>query len=188
MTLLIVGLLVWIFAHLFKRIFPDLRQKINNRGEKFTKAFLSLLITIAVILIIIGYRHAPNVIIYDPPTFLKHLTPTFMLFAVYVFGLSVAKKNKVWLASKIRHPQLTAVKIWALAHLCSNGDLASLILFGALLVWSIFSVVLINRAEENLKLPLQVSVRYELLYALAVIILFGLAIWVHTLLGVNPFG
>ncbi|MDA0361675.1 MAG: NnrU family protein [Proteobacteria bacterium] len=188
MGLLIVGLLIWIFAHLFKRVFPDLRLRTQDRHEKFAKVFLSLLIIIATVLIVIGYRHAPNVIIYDPPTFLKHLTPMFMLVAVYIFGLSLVKRNKVWLATKIGHPQLTSVKIWALGHLCANGDLASLLLFSAFLVWAIISVIFINRSEENLKTTERVYAKYEIIYALKAAILFGLAVWVHTFLGVNPFG
>ena len=30
----------------------------------------------------------------------------------------------------MRHPQLTAVIVWAVAHLLVNGDLASIVLFG----------------------------------------------------------
>ena len=47
----------------------------------------------------------------------------------------------------MRHPQLTAVKIWAVAHLLVNGDLASLVLFGGLLAWAVVEVIVINRSE-----------------------------------------
>ena len=47
----------------------------------------------------------------------------------------------------IRHPQLTAVKLWAVAHLLVNGDSASLLLFGGLLVWAVLEVVIINKQD-----------------------------------------
>jgi uncharacterized membrane protein len=41
------------------------------------------------------------------------------------------------LRGKLRHPQLLAVKTWAVAHLLVNGDLASIMLFGGLLAWAV---------------------------------------------------
>jgi hypothetical protein len=37
----------------------------------------------------------------------------------------------------VKHPMLLAVKIWALAHLLVNGDLASVLLFGGFLAWAV---------------------------------------------------
>jgi uncharacterized membrane protein len=42
---------------------------------------------------------------------------------------------RVWL----KHPMLVGVKVWALAHLLANGDLAGIVLFGAVLVWAVVS-------------------------------------------------
>ena len=36
-----------------------------------------------------------------------------------------------------RHPMLTALMIWAFAHLLANGDLASLLLFGSFLAFAV---------------------------------------------------
>jgi hypothetical protein len=69
-----------------------------------------------------------------------------MVLAIYLYAASGAKSA---LARKMRHPQLIAVKTWALAHLLVNGDLPSLILFGGLLAWAVVSVILINRAQRD---------------------------------------
>ena len=42
---------------------------------------------------------------------------------------------------------LHSVQIWAVAHLLVKGDLASIILFGFMLLWATGSILLINRAE-----------------------------------------
>ena len=38
---------------------------------------------------------------------------------------------------KLKHPMLVGVKLWAVAHLIANGDLGSVILFGAVLAWAV---------------------------------------------------
>ena len=54
MTLLILGLLLWVGAHYFKRLAPDARAKMANQG----KAVVALLVFAALVLMIIGYRGA----------------------------------------------------------------------------------------------------------------------------------
>ena len=44
-----------------------------------------------------------------------------------------------------RHPFLWAVVLWALVHLLANGDVASLVLFGAMLVLGLVGTRLIDR-------------------------------------------
>ena len=51
----------------------------------------------------------------------------------------------------VRHPMLTAVLLWALAHVLPNGDAASLILFGAAALYALVDMPLNNariRREE----------------------------------------
>src|SRR3546814_6752710 len=45
-----------------------------------------------------------------------------------------------------RHPFLNATGLWALAHLAANGDLASILLFGAL---ALLSYAGMARSEEH---------------------------------------
>ncbi len=48
-----------------------------------------------------------------------------------------------------RHPFLWGVAVWAAGHLMVNGDAASLVLFGALLVLSIFGTVSIDAKRKR---------------------------------------
>jgi len=48
----------------------------------------------------------------------------------------------------VRHPMLTAVKLWALAHLIANGDLASIILFGAFLIYGVVDRIAVKRRGD----------------------------------------
>jgi uncharacterized membrane protein len=48
----------------------------------------------------------------------------------------------------VKHPMLTAVKLWALAHLIANGDLASMILFAAFLVYGVVDRIAVKRRGD----------------------------------------
>lgn len=54
-----------------------------------------------------------------------------MIAAAYI------PRNRI--KAMIGHPMVAGVKLWALAHLLSNGRLGDVILFGAFLVWGVFS-------------------------------------------------
>jgi uncharacterized membrane protein len=40
---------------------------------------------------------------------------------------------------RMRHPMLPAVRIWVIAHLLVNGDLGSILMFGTMLGWPVWS-------------------------------------------------
>ena len=46
----------------------------------------------------------------------------------------------------LKHPMLVAIKIWALAHLLANGDLASLVLFGSFLAFAVYDRISVKNA------------------------------------------
>ena len=103
MTLLIVGLLLWTFAHYFKRLMHGQRRKGRRRG--------------------CDCRQPCS----DGHGFMGQINNMLMRVVFFVYRLST---TTVSLRGKMRPPQLTAVKIWAVAHLFANIDLASTILLG----------------------------------------------------------
>lgn len=183
MILLILGLILWALAHLFKRLAPEARAKLGERG----KGLVTVALIAALALIIIGYRGADFISIWQPPAFLVHINNVLMLLALWVFGSSAAKGAKAWPAYKTRHPQLLSVKIWALAHLLVNGDLASIVLFGGMLAWAVVSVILINRAEPAWTAPEPAGRATYIRLAVISLVIFVLATTLHVWLGVWPF-
>jgi len=180
MILLVLGLGLWIFAHLFKRLMPEARAEMGDKG----KGLVAVAILASVVLMVIGYRAAEPVFLWFPPPFLTHLNNLLMLFAVYLFAVSGAKTR---LSGVIRHPQLTAVKAWAVAHLLVNGDLASVILFGGLLAWAVVSVILINKATPAPARPAPAPIGKEIGVGVAAVVVYGLIGLVHGWLGYWPF-
>jgi uncharacterized membrane protein len=181
MTLLILGLALWWAAHLFKRLAPGPRLAMGEAG----KGAVAVAVIAAVVLMVIGYRQAEVTILWDPPPFLRHVNNLLMLLAFYLYAASGMKTR---ITAAIRHPQLTAFKTWAVAHLLVNGDLASVVLFGGLLAWAVVAVITINRAEPRPAPPPPAPFSSEtgaLVGAFLVMVAVG---WLHGWLGYNPFG
>ena len=107
-----------------------------------------------------------------------------MILAVVLLAMSVTKGR---MSGRMRHPMLTAVKTWAVAHLLVNGDLASILMFGSMLGWAVWSVILINKAETWEK-PEIVDTGRDWVFLAATVGFFGLMVGVHLWLGVHPFG
>ncbi|WP_300036009.1 NnrU family protein [uncultured Roseobacter sp.] len=182
-ALLVLGLILWTAAHYFKRIMPAQRAGLGNAG----KGLVALGIVAGLVLMIMGYRAAPFVPVWNPPAFMVHVNNTLMLLALWVYGSSAAKGAKAWPAYKLRHPQLTGFKIWAFAHLLVNGDLASLILFGGLLAWAVGQVIVINRAEPDWTAPEPAGRATYIRLAVISLVLFAAIAALHNWLGVWPF-
>ena len=181
MTLLILGLILYSGSHLLKRLAPEKRAAMGNSG----KGIVALVSLAGIVLMVIGYRMAPVIEVWTPPRFLIHVNNLLMLLAVFLLGI-----GNMWgvVRTKIRHPMLTAVKVWALAHLLVNGDLASVVLFGWMLGWAVLSVILINKSEGAWVRPEVGPVRNDLIFVAISVLVFGAIAYVHTWLGYSPFG
>ncbi|MCF6231964.1 MAG: NnrU family protein [Rhodobacteraceae bacterium] len=181
MTLLILGLILWIAAHFFKRVLPDLRARLGDKG----KGLVALILIASLVLMINGFRGAEIVPIWEPPTWTRHLNNLMMLFAVALMGLGHSKGR---LRGLMRHPMLIGVKLWAVAHLLVNGDLASIVLFGGLLGWAVVQVIVINRAEPDWTRPEPGPLAGDIKLGVITIVLYGVIAGVHAWLGYPVFG
>lgn len=181
MALIVLGLALWWGAHLFKRLAPERRAALGDAG----KGLVTGLVLAGVALMVLGYRGVEHVDLWYPPAFLVHVNNLLMVFAVYLY-VSSAMKTRI--TRKIRHPQLTAVKVWAVAHLLVNGDLASVILFGGLLAWAVVEVILINRAAPRGPQPHPAPGAREWVTLAITLGITGAIMAVHNWLGVQPWG
>jgi uncharacterized membrane protein len=183
MTLLILGLILWTGAHYFKRLAPDARAGLGMPG----KGLVAVVLIGSVVLMVMGYRSADFIPVWQPPSFMVHVNNTLMLLAFWIYGSGAAKGAKVWPGYRMRHPQLIGFKIWALAHLLVNGDLASILLFGGLLGWAVGSVILINKAEPEWT-PSEAAGRAGYIrHAIITLVIFAVVVGIHIWLGVWPF-
>ena len=188
MVLLILGVLEWSVVHWLKRLAPAVRQGLQDKVGDGSRGVIALLLLMSIVLMVFGYRMMEFIPVWEPPVFFRHINNLLMLIAFYLFAASARKDDRIWLGTKLRHPQLTAFIVWAVAHLMVNGDLASLILFVGLLIWAVVSIALINRAEGTWTPPPRAPMKSEIVAAVVTVVLFGIVSAIHTWLGYPPFG
>jgi uncharacterized membrane protein len=131
-----------------------LRDALTARlGEGPYRGLFALASVIGLVWMIFAYRHSPYIPLWGLFLGLRPVAYVLVLlgFLLAVIGLTTPNPTLVGMESKLsqggdvargvvritRHPFLWGVALWALAHLIVNGDLASLILFGSLLVLAV---------------------------------------------------
>jgi uncharacterized membrane protein len=189
---LILGLVLFIGVHSLRIFAGSWRDaQVARMGEMPWKGVFALFSIAGLAMIAWGYGLArvDPVVLWVPPPWTRHLAalltlPAFILLvAAYVPGSHIK--------AKIGHPMVAGVKIWALAHLLANGNLADVALFGAFLIWAVADFAS-SRRRDRLAGRSYVAQGWSRDAAVAGIGLLawaGFAFWGHVwLIGVKPFG
>ncbi|MEH6583594.1 MAG: NnrU family protein [Halioglobus sp.] len=184
MVLLILGLVLFAGVHLVPSLAPGLKASWHSKfGEGGYKGSFSLLLLLSFGLIIAGWRSAQPELVYLPVPEIKHLA---LLLIVVGFFLFVISNRPSRVCQWIRHPQLTGLLLWALAHLLLNGDNRSVTLFGALGIWAIVEMVAINRREGAWVKAESPPLTTEVISAAITIVVVALVVSVHPYLSGMP--
>lgn len=190
MAMLIAGLVIFLGMHSIGMAAPGLRTRAVGRlGEGAWKGLNAVISIAGFVLLVRGFaaaRGAP-VVLYTPPGWLRHVTFLFML---PVFPLLLAAYLPGRIQARAKHPMLAAVKLWAFAHLLSNGTLADVLLFGGFLAWAVLDRIFLKRRAPR---PIHTAPARPFNDVLTVVV--GLALyaffigWAHLrLFGVSPLG
>jgi uncharacterized membrane protein len=154
---MILGLVLFLGVHVLT-IQRALRARlIAAWGEGGYKSGYSVVALLGLVLIVWGfadYRAAGMWQVWTPPAVLKHVTVALMLPAVILVVASYIR-GRIYLA--LKHPMLAGVKLWAAAHLLANGDLGSIILFGAFLAWAVFDRISLKHRSDAGAPPIPVG-------------------------------
>jgi uncharacterized membrane protein len=145
LAILILGLVVFLGAHLFVTFRDERERMIARLGMGGYRALFALNALIGLALIVWGYAHYRAhgwVPIWSPPHFMRHITVLLMLFSVIFLTAAFIPSH---IKKTLKHPMLASVKTWALAHLLINGDLGSILLFGAFLAWGVYARIAAKR-------------------------------------------
>ena len=146
--ILILGLLVFLGTHIFVS-FRDARAGVITRvGLDTYRALFALVSIVGLILIIWGYaqyRADEWIQVWSPPAFMRHITIGLMLFATIFIVAAFIPSH---IRTRLKHPMLASIKTWAFAHLLSNGDLGSILLFGAFLAWGVYARIAAKRRGD----------------------------------------
>ncbi|MEO0411012.1 MAG: NnrU family protein [Pseudomonadota bacterium] len=149
MTILVAGLVIFFSTHLFttfrsRAAGQDIKERM---GEKAYMGIYSIISIIGFGLIIWGYNAAPG---GDPlfvtPLALRWVSALLLLlgFVLLVAAFAPAGKIKRW----AKHPMITAVGMWGLAHLLYGGDLVAVLIFGSFLVYAVLDRLMVMRRPD----------------------------------------
>ena len=184
-----LGLLLFFGTHSISMMLLPLRDRLAARNEIIWKVVYGAVSLIGIILIARGYaelRLTPYVL-YVAPSWLHHvaallLLPAFVLFFAPYFPGRIS--------SAAKHPQLVAVKLWAVAHLLVNGTIIDLVLFGIFLIWAVANrISLKNRAVRAVPGLPESKTNDIIVVVLGLGAYVAFALWFHEMLiGVKPFG
>ncbi len=181
MLLMILGIIVFLGIHCVQMFAPAFRADfIEKRGLNFWKGLYSIVSLVGFAMLVYGFgiaRASPaNEFFWSGPIWFGHILTLLMLPAIILLVASQLPKGRI--AKTVKNPMVIAVKIWAFGHLLVNGDLASLILFGSFLVWSVLLVI--NYKKRGQTIPEETSNIGDILSLVIGTVAWGAIImWLH---------
>jgi uncharacterized membrane protein len=192
MTLLIVGLLVFLGAHSVRIFAEDWRaRQVARLGETTWKGIISVISLLGFALLVWGYglarADAPD--LWQPPRWTGHVTALLTLPAFVLLVAAYVPRNRIKAA--LGHPMILGVKLWAFAHLLSNGRANDVLLFGAFLAWAVFDFAAARRRDRlaGTRYPAGTAARDATVVAVGIAAWALFAVFLHGwLIGVRPFG
>jgi uncharacterized membrane protein len=126
-------------------------------GEWPYRGLFSLVSIVGIVLIGYGfasYRAAGMIMVWDPPAWTRHIVVVLMWPASIMVAAAYIPGN---IKRVLKHPMLVGVKTWAFAHLCANGDLGGIILFGSVLAWAVYDRITLKHRADTVALPIPVG-------------------------------
>ncbi len=187
MTLLVLGLVLFLGIHSVSIVAPAWRDAQAARNEKAWKGVFALVSLVGFVLLVYGYglaRQSP-LVLYTPPAGMRHLV---MLLMLPVFPLLLAAYLPGRIKTLTKHPMLLATKLWALSHLLVNGTLADVLLFGGFLTWAVADRISLKRRVPRPVPGAPPSAMNDVIAVVVGLALYGLFVWqAHLwLIGVSP--
>lgn len=138
MGVLTIGLAIFLGVH-FTRVLGIKRLTVSVIGDTLYWIFYSVLSAIGLSLVIYGHILAhPSEAVWNPPEWTRTLALVAMPVALVLLAAAYLPSH---IRSLTRHPMTLATVLWSGSHLLANGEIASLVLFGAFFLWSIMLMI-----------------------------------------------
>jgi uncharacterized membrane protein len=190
LAVLVLGLVVFIGTHVFVTYRDHRAALIKWIGEWPYKGLFSVLSIVGVALIVWGfarYRAIGWVDVWYPPAWTRHVTVALMWPAIICVTAAYFPGD---IKRRLKHPMLVGVKLWAFAHLLTNGDLGSIVLFGSILAWAVYDRISLKHRTDAGGPPIPIGGRTNDIIAIIVgtILYVALGLVFHPLvIGVPAF-
>ena len=148
LALEILGLIVFLGAHVFVTMRDRRAAAVARIGEWPYRGLFSLVSIVGILLIAYGfaaYRAAGMITVWNPPAWTRHIVVVLMWPASIMVAAAYIPGN---IKRVLKHPMLAGVKTWAFAHLCANGDLGGMIMFGSVLAWAVYDRITLKHRTD----------------------------------------
>jgi len=187
----ILGLIVFLGAHVFVSMRNVRAALVSRIGRGPYLGLFTLVSIVGLVLIGFGFAryHAEGLIpVWHPPAWTRQIVVAAMwpasiaVVAAYIPGD---------IKRVLKHPMLVGVKIWAVAHLCANGDLGGMILFAAVLAWAVYDRITLKGRSDPGAPPIPLGGRRNDIIAIVVgtILYLALGFVFHPIvIGLPAFG
>jgi len=142
MAILIAGVIIFFGVHLFSACRSCRQCAIERIGEQRYTGFYVGGSVVGFMLVVTGVPFAEFVHVYEPPPWGRSVTIALMPVAFVLLTALLLPTN---IQRFTRHPMLWSFTLWSIAHLLSNGDLASILLFGSFGAYAAFSMWSLNQ-------------------------------------------
>jgi uncharacterized membrane protein len=191
LSLEILGLVIFLGAHVFVTMRDHRAAVVARIGEWPYRGLFSLVSIVGIVLIGYGfaaYRAAGPIMVWYPPAWTRHIVVALMWPASIMVAAAYIPGD---IKRVLKHPMLVGVKTWAFAHLCANGDLGGIILFGSVLAWAVYDRITLKRRKDAGSPPIPVGGIKNDIIAIVVgtIIYLALGFVFHpVVIGVPAFG
>jgi len=153
----ILGLIIFLGAHVFVTRRDERAMLVARVGEWPYRGLFSLVSIAGILLIGYGfaaYRAGGMITVWDPPAWTRHIVVVLMWPASIMVAATYIPGN---IKRVLKHPMLAGVKTWAFAHLCANGDLGGVVLFGSVLAWAVYDRITLKRRSDSGAPPIPVG-------------------------------
>jgi uncharacterized membrane protein len=145
------GLALFFAMHFFSAFRSRTERGLAHRvGRGPYMGLYSLLSLVGLVAMIWGFGEMrPWQPLWSPEQFpwTRHVAMTLMLPAILLIVAAYVPTG--YIKKAVGHPMLAAVILWALAHLVANGDLGSVILFGAFLLFAVVDRFVVARRGDR---------------------------------------
>jgi uncharacterized membrane protein len=192
LAIMIIGLAVFLGSHTLVALRPQRAAVIARIGEGPYKGLFSLVSLVGILLIGYGFAHyraGGFIDIWMPPRWTRHVTELLVWPAIIAI---IAAYIPGQIKRVLKHPMLVGVKLWAVAHLLSNGDLGSIILFASILAWAVYDRISLKRRTDAPAPAVATGSGYRndfIAVVVGTLIYFVLGFWFHPwVIGVPVFG
>jgi uncharacterized membrane protein len=148
LLVLVLGLILFLGPHVLVTLRPQRALALKQLGEWPYKGLFAVVSLAGLYVAGKGfgiYRDAGEIALWSPPFVMRYVTQLLMWPACICVAAAYLPGD---IKRILKHPMLVGVKLWAVAHLLTNGDLGGIILFGSVLAWAVYDRISLKHRSD----------------------------------------